>query len=170
MTLHAASAPILPDAFLTATTPPPLAPALDSDSAATTLQGDEDEDGTANAVKPAGITVQLSGGVLVVRRLRCGLLFVCVGPAEAQQQPRESSRGREATPTTASESISASGSGSPDDRESVLSVAGSSVSVAASVRAQGVVAIRRQSEELARMLDEKLGALRIPEDGVVGAD
>jgi hypothetical protein len=48
--------------------------------------GDEDEDGARirrplrKAVKPVTITVQLSGGTVVVRRLKCGLLFVCVGP------------------------------------------------------------------------------------------
>ncbi|KAL2755969.1 hypothetical protein ACRALDRAFT_1081989 [Sodiomyces alcalophilus JCM 7366] len=33
---------------------------------------------------PLTITVQLSNGILVVRRLRCGLLFVCVGPLPEQ--------------------------------------------------------------------------------------
>ena len=172
--LHAASSSVLPDAFLAANSPLQSAPAPDSDSAATTLQGDEDEEGAApNVARPAGITVQLSGGVLVVRQLRCGLLFVCIGPADAQQQQqqqqsqKDTSKGGEAT--TVNESLSATGSGSPDEGDSVLSAAASNISVA-SVRAQGVVVMRRQAEELARRLDEKLGTLRIPEDGVVGAD
>ncbi|CAI4219905.1 unnamed protein product [Parascedosporium putredinis] len=33
-------------------------------------------------VGPCAVTVQMSGGVVVIRRLKCGLLLVCVGPTE----------------------------------------------------------------------------------------
>jgi hypothetical protein len=100
-------------------------------------------------------------------------LFVAIGPAEGSSPGKEQQpRGREAggtTTTTTTVTESVSGSGSPDEGDSVLSAAGSHAS-AASVRAQGVALMRKEAEELARMLDGKLGSLRIPDEGVMGAD
>ncbi|UNI18291.1 hypothetical protein JDV02_004567 [Purpureocillium takamizusanense] len=40
-------------------------------------------------VKPVTITVQLSGGTVIIRRLRCGLLFVAVGPSAHDYHPSD---------------------------------------------------------------------------------
>lgn len=45
---------------------------------------------SAGSREPSAVTMQLDGGnIVVIRRLRCGMLFVCIGPtqpADAQQQ------------------------------------------------------------------------------------
>lgn len=181
---------------------------------------------------PLAVTIQLeSGTVLVIRRLRCGMLFVCMGlpaghdaqgsrPAtqhqqgnlhaqaqggQASQQPQSTSQqnlhpqqteddtaiggaganGHTPTssppppPTTsgstaaAQPSLSAQPLGSPPETASIRS-AGTGASAASSSSAvfgagtAGVVATRRHAEELARWLDDKLGALDVPDDGLTG--
>ena len=106
-------------------------PADDAASQDTAVEG-------VAAVKPATITVQLSGGTVVIRGLKCGLLFVIVGPsvqldAEAASQT----------------SAGAQSVGSSD-----------------SAGAASVIAMRRHAAELARWLDDKLGTLHVPDDGV----
>ncbi|KAL9948337.1 hypothetical protein D7B24_003453 [Verticillium nonalfalfae] len=154
--LHAAAAPA-------------LAPALPESATPTSLSSSSAEpDAAARPAKPLAITVQLSHGVLLIRRLKCGLLFVCIGPLP------EDATGAAAAATTGPHA-DGGGSGltpaSPDDRDSVLSAgAATTVSVASSVAGSvggaAVVAMRRQAEELARWLDDKLGSLRVPEEGV----
>ncbi|KAI4871056.1 hypothetical protein F4820DRAFT_1986 [Hypoxylon rubiginosum] len=152
---------------------------------------------TFEPVSPGAVTIQLAGGVVVIRRLRCGLLFVCVGPAAAgggggagsggggggdgssvaaeqhsgamptpqyqqqqsqqQQPPSTPGDNRPPTPPLGSPSV-----------ESVASLgAATTASVAtttASTAGAGVVAMRRQAEELARWLDDKLGTLGVLEE------
>ncbi|CRK36255.1 hypothetical protein HYQ45_010827 [Verticillium longisporum] len=150
--LHAAAAPA-------------LAPALPESATPTSLSSSSAEpDAAARPAKPLAITVQLSHGVLLIRRLKCGLLFVCIGPLPEDAVGAAAATGQHAdggglTPA------------SPDDRDSVLSAgAATTVSVASSVAGSvggaAVVAMRRQAEELARWLDDKLGSLRVPEEGV----
>ncbi|KAJ6787305.1 hypothetical protein PWT90_07620 [Aphanocladium album] len=59
-----------------------------------------------HSVKPVTITVQLSGGTVIIRRLKCGLLFVCVGPSshDAPSAPSSTAAG----PTAAAAAASAS--------------------------------------------------------------
>jgi hypothetical protein len=144
--------------------------------------------------KSAAITIQLSAGVLVVRKLQCGLLFVCIGPAPdgtgappdqtqlhavgSTQQQQQSL----AVPGTQSSTAAAGGSGgageqhsspplgSPSEVASVVSAAPTmnSVTTTGSIRTGAVVVIRRQADELARWLDDKLGSLGIPEEGSGG--
>lgn len=189
----------------------------------------------ASASAPLAVTIQLeSGSVLVIRRLRCGMLFVCLGPPESgspsrpqtmqhqqsqsqsqsqHSQPAQYHRpslasaiqgggGRDApnghhTPST-SPPPSATGPalappvlppappppqqqqqrphlGSPSEAASILSAATaqtSTSSVAGSAMfgagAAGVMAMRRHAEELARWLDDKLGTLELPGDGLGG--
>ncbi|KAM0278983.1 hypothetical protein ACHAQH_004849 [Verticillium albo-atrum] len=143
--LHAAAAPSLSPALPESATPTFSSPA---------------ETDPARPPKPLAITVQLSHGVLLIRRLKCGLLFVCIGPLPEDAAAAHGSHGDGGLAPA-----------SPDDRDSVLSVGAATTasvasSVAGSVGGAAVVAMRRQAEELARWLDEKLGSLRVPEEGV----
>lgn len=181
---------------------------------------------------PLAVTIQLeSGTVLVIRRLRCGMLFVCMGPPagqdaqgsrpgtqhqqqqqgglhaqaqggqaaqQQQQQPTnlqpqaagdDSTPGganghtptsspppapQATTPATSAQPPSAHQPlGSPPETASIRS-AGTGVSATSTSSAvfgagtAGVVATRRHAEELARWLDDKLGALDVPDDGLTG--
>ncbi|GKT46398.1 uncharacterized protein ColSpa_06579 [Colletotrichum spaethianum] len=157
--LHASTAPDIPDALPNSSSsspPPPLASAAEG------------------AGKPLTITVQLAAGVVVIRRLKCGLLFVCIGPlAETldshapephhhhhhHHHPNGGSGG--ATPSQMP--------ASPSEADSVLSVGAqttASLASVGSVNTAGVVVLRRHAEDLARWLDDKLGSLRVPEEGV----
>lgn len=191
--------------------------------------------GSSKGEGPLAVTIQLeSGTVLVIRRLRCGMLFVCMGPpaghdaqgsrpgtqhqqqqqqqqqgnfqaqaqgSQASQQQQQSQAPQQnlqapqaaddtaagganghtptsspppptATPATA-RSSSAQPLGSPLETASIRS-AGTGASAASSSSAvfgagtAGVVATRRHAEELARWLDDKLGALDVPDDGLAG--
>ncbi|KAI5866205.1 hypothetical protein GGS23DRAFT_617288 [Durotheca rogersii] len=138
---------------------------------------------------PSAVVVQLAGGVVVVRRLRCRLLFVCVGPSAAadlgastatlppQPQPQHQ-LARPVPQPPASDPhhhhhhhhhpISPP-LGSPSEVESVASAGAAttaSVATSASVAASAAVATRRQAEELARWLDDRLGSLGALEDGL----
>ncbi|ROT36637.1 hypothetical protein SODALDRAFT_335740 [Sodiomyces alkalinus F11] len=158
---------------------------------------------------PLTITVQLSNGILVVRRLRCGLLFVCVGPLPEPSDGASHSHHHHhhhhhtgGSSSAPGEGGSSAGSGtggglsvpgtatprgqqhgnaspahmpaSPSEVDSVMSagaattvsVASAGSSVAGSVGAVAVVSMRRHAEDLARWLDDKLGSLRVPQDGV----
>jgi hypothetical protein len=46
------------------------------------------------------------------------------------------------------------------------SIASAGSSVAGSIGTAAVVSLRRHAEDLARWLDDKLGTLRVPEEGV----
>jgi hypothetical protein len=139
--------------------------------------------------RPTAVTIQLSGGVLVARRLRCGLLFVCVGPAPdgtgavAAGEPQQHQSRGSATPAahqlgpgpqTPPQQTANPGDAhltsplsSPSEVESVVSVAPTTASATTtgSMSAGAIVQMRRQTEELARWLDDKLGTLGIPEEG-----
>ncbi|GFP57983.1 hypothetical protein ACSS6W_007116 [Trichoderma asperelloides] len=110
-------------------------------------------------IRPVTITVQLSEGTVIIRRLKCGLLFVCVGPAayNLQDQLHHSSH---------SHHENGDGVGSPSEVESLISAGGLTTSSLESASAAPVVAMRRHASELARWLDEKLGTLRVPEEGI----
>lgn len=109
----------------------------------------------AKSVKPVTITVQLSGGTVIIRRLKCGLLFVCVGPSAHDLQP-DAHLHHENGDTT----------GSPSEVEGLVSAGGQTTSSLDSVGAASVVAMRRHAGDLARWLDDKLGSLQVPEEGV----
>ncbi|KAJ9133068.1 hypothetical protein NKR23_g10971 [Pleurostoma richardsiae] len=147
---------------------------------------------------PSAVTIQLeSGNVVVMRRLRCGMLFVCFGPVDAQgdqhQHPAPETNGHghshlppaAAAPPASNHHAAPAGStppiGSPSEAASVLSVAtgvatvgsaatatttASSAGAAAAAATAAVVAMRRHVEELARWLDDRLGMLSMPEEGI----
>lgn len=189
--------------------------------------------GSGKSDGPLAVTIQLeSGTVLVIRRLRCGMLFVCMGPpagGDAQgsrpgtqhhqqqqgnhhgqtqgghtSQPQHPPQGLQQAlqPPQTADDVSAGGAnghtpasspppphsttlpahppsalpplGSPPETASIRS-AGTGVSATSTSSAvfgagtAGVVATRRHAEELARWLDDKLGALDVPDDGLTGA-
>ncbi|KAI1141602.1 hypothetical protein F5Y05DRAFT_373205 [Hypoxylon sp. FL0543] len=151
--------------------------------------------GSGNSSGPSAVTIQLTGGVMVIRRLRCGLLFVCIGPTAAAEGSEHganttapsthhypSHHGQSQTqgrpmPAPAAQATGISGSephpttplGSPSEVESVASAGAAttaSIATTTSVAASAVVATRRQAEELARWLDDKLGSLGVLEEGL----
>lgn len=138
---------------------------------------------------PLAVTIQLETGVvLVIRRLRCGMLFVCMGslaantntnnPSQNQQQqpaavhPPNGNSNHHSPPTSPQPQPPPSHAlGSPSEAASVLSAATghtAASSVMFGAGTEGVLATRRQVEELARWLDDKLGALEVPGDGLGG--
>lgn len=155
------------------------------------LSGSEDEDSERardggsrktrpEPTKPVTITVQLSGGVVVIRRLKCGLLFVCIGPpvAAGDLQHAQSNSTSDshpqlthndtATPPDPQYLAPNSASvlvGSPS-AESLTSTGGQTNASLESVGAAGAATMRRHAAELARWLDDKLGTLSVPEEGV----
>lgn len=199
--------------------------------------------GSSKGDGPLAVTIQLeSGTVLVIRRLRSGMLFVCMGPpagggdaqggsrpaTQHQQQQQQQQGGGQTTSqlhqlhhppqgsqqnlhhlqvaddasagganghtpasspppsaqttTTTTTSTAAAQPplsafqplGSPPETASIRSAATgvSATSTSSTVfgaGTAGVVATRRHAEELARWLDDKLGALDVPDDGLAGA-
>ncbi|RYP92883.1 hypothetical protein DL770_001054 [Monosporascus sp. CRB-9-2] len=119
--------------------------------------------------KPSALTIQLTGAVVVLRLLRCGLLLVCFGPPpEGTDHSHHHQQGRALQPSgPPSEAIPTPTIGSPSEVESVVSASAAttaSITTTGSVSAAGVVAVRRQAEELARWLDDKLGSLGVPDE------
>ncbi|KND88198.1 hypothetical protein TOPH_07208 [Tolypocladium ophioglossoides CBS 100239] len=175
LAIHTSSSVDLPSALPGSRTPVPIAssPVLagtddeDDDSEDredSELQSVRDEDepeyraqarrrSAAKLVKPVSITVQLSGGTVIIRRLKCGLLFVAVGPSGHEYQSDRHTRHENGDPT-----------GSPSEVESLVSAGGQTTSSLESVGSSSVVAMRRHAGELARWLDDKLGTLRVPEE------
>ncbi|KAH7312293.1 hypothetical protein B0I35DRAFT_411039 [Stachybotrys elegans] len=137
---------------------------------------DEDFDDSASetprnvvrAVKPVTITVQLSGGTVVIRRLKCGLLFVCVGPAGGA-----AAAGAASDQPELQQHLLHAGNGdiahvasSPSEVESLMSAGGQTTVSLESSSAAAVVTLRRHASDLARWLDDKLGTLKVPEESV----
>lgn len=140
---------------------------------------------SASTPKPSAITIQLTGAIMVLRLLKCGLLFVCFGPppeggagvgagaAEHTSQRGGGGGGGGSTLLQSSQPPSETGNptptiGSPSEVESIKSAGGAtvtSITTTGSVSAAGVVVVRRQAEDLARWLDDKLGSLGVPEEG-----
>ncbi|KAL2198016.1 hypothetical protein P885DRAFT_34661 [Corynascus similis CBS 632.67] len=112
------------------------------------------------------VTVQLdSGAVFVIRRLRCGMLFICMGGSEGAATTATTTT--ITTPPATQQQASAAGSPS---QASVLSAhttgAASTTSTATAGGSGNVSVMRRHVEELARWLDERLGGLCVPEEGI----
>ncbi|KAK4126848.1 hypothetical protein N657DRAFT_687243 [Parathielavia appendiculata] len=169
------------------------------------------------------VTVQLdSGAVFAIRRLRCGMLFICMGGNEAagpaqtktttipitpQPPPNDPTstpaptaehpateppaRSRPSTPppttapptshpTAAATAAGATAGGtptpsSPSEAASILSTHTTQTTGAASTTSTATLSgsssssvslMRRHVEELARWLDERLGGLYVPEEGI----
>ncbi|KAF2970990.1 hypothetical protein GQX73_g2584 [Xylaria multiplex] len=120
----------------------------------------------------SAITVQLAGAIVAIRYLRCGLLFVCIGPpvespgSASPRPPHQQSRPMQ-TPQANSDSQPSPLLGSPSEAESVKSTGATTIASTVttnSVGASAIVAMRRQSEELARCLNNRLGSLDVPDE------
>ncbi|KAK3181756.1 hypothetical protein K4F52_006972 [Lecanicillium sp. MT-2017a] len=119
-----------------------------------------------DSVKPVTITVQLSGGTVVIRRLKCGLLLVCVGPSvhddgSSQQRHADASSGSE----SGAGGVVVSTAPGSNDTESLKSA--QTTTSLDSAAATSVAAMRKHANNLARWLDDKLGLLNLPDDGTV---
>jgi hypothetical protein len=127
-------------------------------------QLDSHKSGKGRGIKPATVTVQLTSGTVVIRRLKCGLLFVCVGPANSDALEHGMPNLHDLHVSTGD----ASHVGSPDGADSVLSAGAQTTASLESTTgsAAAVAALRRHAAELARWLDDKLGTLTVPEEGV----
>jgi hypothetical protein len=190
--IHTSSSTILPTALPGARTPehyssPPPGGARsgeDDDD-----DDEEDEEGTpggeegdlarkVEALKPTTITVQLTGGTVLIRRLKCGLLLVCVGPSSAagsddhtptqqQQQTQQHIQQSSQQLLDTMDMTAAPVSTSPSEVESQLSTTGSTTTVSMEGSgAAAVVAMRKHASNVAKWLDAKLGTLTVPDEGV----
>lgn len=216
LAIHTSSSVALPSALPGASTPDPVRSGASSVRDQGDDEDDEDDEATArgtddevdqqgssqqgkngaggvagNSVKPVTITVQLSGGTVIIRRLKCGLLFVCVGPSAHDGASATSSNaaGPTASSSTAAAAAGSSGAGASSsslgagvaavtqalesadllsatvaETESLTSAGGLTTTSADSSASTSVVAMRRHAAELARWLDDKLGTLSVPED------
>ncbi|KAI0602171.1 hypothetical protein F4775DRAFT_581907 [Biscogniauxia sp. FL1348] len=138
--------------------------------------------GGSSAFTSSAITIQLTGAVVVIRRLRCGLLFVCIGPTAdggggggaGDLAPGLTTRPLQAPePSADAQPAPTPPLGSPSEAESIASLGGAttaSIATTSSATASAVVVIRRQAEELARWLNDKLGSLSVPEEGLGGME
>ncbi|RWA13005.1 hypothetical protein EKO27_g2099 [Xylaria grammica] len=142
-------------------------------STATSIEGALPSHPSTLVGKPtsSAITVQLAGAVVAIRRLRCGLLFVCIGPpaeSPGSTSPRHHQQSRPMqTPQANLDSQPSPLLGSPSEVESVASTGAAttaSIATTNSVGASAVVVMRRQAEELARCLNERLGSLDVPDE------
>ncbi|KAF3076323.1 hypothetical protein V8C40DRAFT_254510 [Trichoderma camerunense] len=176
LAIHTSSSAAIPTALPGSRTPDPMSSSPGSPHGSDDnhhLSHDEDEDADGphatesarskqrprRTIRPVTITVQLSEGTVIIRRLKCGLLFVCVGPAAYSLQDLHHT-------SSHAHHENGDGVGSPSEVESLISAGGMTTSSLESASAPPVVAMRRQAAELARWLDEKLGTLRVPEEGI----
>ncbi|KAK0704148.1 hypothetical protein B0T21DRAFT_261758, partial [Apiosordaria backusii] len=159
------------------TSPPPAPAPLAPPPTSSSNHHDPSTTKTRKHKSTPALTVQLDSGlVFVIRRLKCGMLFICMGgqsqaQSQAQSQPQQQQPHNRRTRTTPIGSPSAN---SELGRASVMSVgttSGQTITSQASTStttttSAGVVVMRRQVEELARWLDEKLGGLCVPDEGI----
>ncbi|KAL2875001.1 hypothetical protein SGCOL_009845 [Colletotrichum sp. CLE4] len=176
--LHASATPDIPEALPSSSSSPPSSAGAATANTAT-------EDGAYGGIggagaggKPLTITVQLAAGVVVIRRLKCGLLFVCIGPLAENMEAQQPSSSTDQHHHFHANANANGGAGtgtpshipaSPSEADSILSLGAqttTSLASVGSVNTAGVVVLRRHAEELARWLDDKLGSLRVPEEGV----
>lgn len=165
LAIHTSSSVAVPSSFPGSGSPPDdlaVSPGhhSETDDAAAHSHDEDNDDSISRpakkqpqCVKPVTITVQLSHGTVIIRRLKCGLLFVCVGPS-THDPHTDAQRRLEVTDVATSTS----------DGESLAS-AQTSTSLDSSADAS-VVTMRRYANELARWLDDKLGSLTVPEEAV----
>ncbi|KAJ4250438.1 hypothetical protein NW757_007270 [Fusarium falciforme] len=171
LAIHSTSAPALASALPGSRTPDPIGSSPpdeddegDTDRLSQSQQLESHPSARGRGIKPATVTVQLTSGTVVIRRLKCGLLFVCVGPASPDVAEH-------AVPHIDHVQVpagEASHVGSPDGADSILSTgAQTTASLESTIGTAAVVAaLRRHAAELARWLDDKLGTLTVPEEGV----
>lgn len=215
LAIHTSSSPALPSALPGSQTPPAAERYANADDDDET--GDEDDKhqhqqhrariAARNTLKPATITVQLTGGTVLIRRLKCGLLFVSVGPSSSASSssssgaPGTAAGGPGAATAAAAADMmgvehqsprashmengdllppagnhhhhhhhpgvaAAAVSTSPSEVDSLFSAGAQTTASLEGQGATAVAAMRRHAADLARWLDDKLGTLTVPDDGV----
>ena len=113
----------------------------------------------------ATITIQLSHGVMVIRALSCGLLFVAIGAStlaasSPSQTLQASSLSQHTSPPSSppAQGEGYNGEGAQGDLDAVRSGAPSDAASVTSTgsRTAGIMGAKRQAEEVARWLDGQL--------------
>ncbi|RDA87858.1 hypothetical protein CP532_2946 [Ophiocordyceps camponoti-leonardi (nom. inval.)] len=184
LAIHTSASVEVPSALPAASRCHPGDESADDESAVAPDGGDDDDDdvdeddhvvisharaprrAAGKAVQPAAITVQLSGGSVVIRRLKCNLLFVAIGPSAQDNHPPQQHHHHHHH-----HHDNGDAGGSPSEAESMASAGGHTTSSLESVGAASIVAMRRHAGELARWLDDRLGTLKVPrEDGSIVSD
>ncbi|CEJ90942.1 hypothetical protein VHEMI06692 [[Torrubiella] hemipterigena] len=183
LAIHTSSSAVLPSALPGADTPEPRAspPPEDDDEDDAAYSHDDDEGrlptrssktrgrtglAPANSIKPVTITVQLTQGTVIIRRLKCGLLFVCIGPSAADAAPADLTADPRGVDVSYADATITTSGGSPSDVESLASAGAHTTTSLDSTTATSVVAMRRHAAELARWLDDRLSTLKVPEESV----
>ncbi|KAI9048775.1 hypothetical protein LZ554_007606 [Drepanopeziza brunnea f. sp. 'monogermtubi'] len=128
------------------------------------------------------VTIQLSNGVMIIRSLSCGLLFVAIGPAPAPTASTGTAPGTPSLNAAQSAGVQqialsrhasppASPPGDEEGRErevsgllaagsAVMSDAGS-IRSSSTIRTGGLLGIKRQAMEVGRWLDGQLEGFRL---------
>lgn len=134
-----------------------------ADALSTTSTAQESEDG-----RRAVITVSLGTGTVVMRRLKCGLLFVCVGPqAEQPEQAQHQQQQQLGEGADNGDETTAAGAGAASGEERDGEVSGDELQRSGHDQV-AVAAMKSRMRDLARSLDDKLGTLAVPIEGVGG--
>ncbi|KAF4464600.1 hypothetical protein FALBO_8552 [Fusarium albosuccineum] len=174
LAIHSTSAPALASSLPGSRTPDPIGSSPpeedepaddDTDRLSQSQQLESHPSAKGRGIKPATVTVQLTSGTVVIRRLKCGLLFVCVGPANPDVAEHTAPHVNDHVHVPAGETSQV---GSPDGANSILSTGAQTTASLESTTgtAAVVAALRRHAAELSRWLDDKLGTLTVPEEGV----
>lgn len=132
-------------------------------------RGSESSTGTAAESELSIITIQLSHGIMVVRALACGLLFVAIGPSTAGLNAHASSYQSHHTSLSTQTSPPSSPPARSDDTITERNLSGGSLRAMGSVapseagstgssgtRAGSIMGVRRQAEEVGKWLDSQL--------------
>ncbi|CZR52365.1 uncharacterized protein PAC_02242 [Phialocephala subalpina] len=125
-----------------------------------------DSSGTVTEHELSTITIQLEKGIMVIRQLGCGLLFVAIGSpptAAAQGSPRPSSHQLSHASPPSSPPAQA-GNGEADgfgEGNSLIGRGSAAASEAGSVRSvggtrTGIMGVRRRADEVGKWLDGQL--------------
>jgi hypothetical protein len=110
------------------------------------------------------ITIQLTHGVMVIRQLSCGLLFVAIGSSPSVSSPRPNSHtlpGRTSSHTSPPSSPPAVNGDEYTEGSTLVGMGSASASEAGSVRSIGgtrigIMGLRRQADEVGKWLDGQL--------------
>ncbi|KAH6724749.1 hypothetical protein BKA61DRAFT_466532 [Leptodontidium sp. MPI-SDFR-AT-0119] len=132
---------------------------------------------TQNQNQTHTITIQLTHGIMVIRALSCGLLFVAIGPSTSSSSQHPSQHSLQAQAhlnmslsrhTSPPSSPPAHGEGHEGEREmgGLLAVGSAAPSDAGSIRSTGtrtgsLVGVKRQAVEVGKWLDAQLEGFRL---------
>ncbi|KAI1434755.1 hypothetical protein GGR50DRAFT_660696 [Xylaria sp. CBS 124048] len=113
---------------------------------------------------PRTITLQLGEAIMMITYLHCDLLFICIGPPSELPESASLRQPNRPTQNARRANSDPQPSGSPSEVDSIASTGAASTATATSVGAAAATAMRRQAEELAHWLNDRLGTLEVPSD------